>query len=117
MCNKISSDIVLGNFFIEAFEKEIDAVDLNLIIKFEELLNNKLDEDGLNCYAYILVDEIYNLVNTYSSFLEINQGVITLNIARTERETIIDKLIYFFREGLPSFVKNIFSTISNEVLV
>lgn len=113
MKNVISSDLVIGNFVIEAVGSKKYKIDLNDFFKFEVILSENLKKKDYytNISRYIIND----FADEYPFFIEsIDDRYI--NIINTEEKHLEKMLMRYFRIGVPNFIITEVQTASNQLL-
>ena len=107
----LSSELVIGNFLIEAVSHEYQEVHFSKILEFEDTLNKKLQEEKRNCYADVLFKDVAETIGIFGRYFNEKNGVIHIKVDGHERESLLNRLIIFFRRGLPSWLTDMLSVV------
>lgn len=98
MKKSISGDILIGNVLIEAFLRERNEIEIQLICDFNEQINKDLKDYWMD----FSISEIYKFEVEYPFLIDsiINSK---LNIT-SQHDNLMYKLNRYFRTGLPNDV-------------
>lgn len=114
MCKIISSDIVIGNFIIEAVEKDNFEIELNKIYDFDTKLSEKLMKH--NYYTRFDSINVIEFQENYPFFIKsINERFVCVDDSK-KKDEFMNMLIRYFRIGIPKIVAQEIKTISQTIL-
>ena len=105
MCRFISSDVIIGNFIIEAVERNKFSVELQKLYSFDKELSGRLAQH--NYYTNFNVKDVSCFGDQYPYLIESSSGdrfKITQNIG--SQDEFRRMLIRYFRYGMPKVVIN-----------
>lgn len=100
----ISSDIIIGNYLIEAIEKFKHEIFIDDLIIFDRMISEKLNEEYCTIFS---LDGINNFEDTYPFFIKLvknNRIHIKLSNNSSDKSEFMDLLNRYFRVGLPKDV-------------
>lgn len=98
MKKSISGDILIGNVLIEAFSREKNQIEIQLICDFNEQINKSLQDYWID----FSISEVYEFEEEYP-FLVDSIKDSKLNIM-SQDDNLLYKLNRYFRTGLPKDV-------------
>lgn len=109
----ISSELIVGNILIEAVQNDINQLLFSQVFHFERELNLKFQQ--YNCISDVLSDDVYQTISTFSNYFFIDEDNIIINISQNDKEGVLQRLINFFRIGIPTWIKDTFSDVATIV--
>lgn len=102
MCTLISSEVVIGNFLIEAIEKNDYIIEIEKLYAYDKELSKQLKIHDY--YTKFTPDKILAFQDNYPFFVTSVDNDF-LNIVKRENEKqFVTLLTRFFRLGLPKLV-------------
>lgn len=115
MCKFISSDIVIGNFVIEAIAKDDFCIEIEKLYSFDKRLSESLQE--YNYYTRFDDMRLLDFSVNYPFFIKsIDQKYINILNEAENKEDFIKLLIRYFRLGMPKIVIDEIKLISQRIL-
>lgn len=115
MCKIISSDSIIGNFVIEALEKDDFKIDLEKLYDFDEQLSANLEKH--NYYTKFDLIEVIDFSENYPFLIESLDNDcfhIVKNIG--DKARFQSMLLRYFRFGMPKIVIDEMKSISQAIL-
>ena len=106
----LSSELVVGNLLIEAVREGRKEVSFFEILKYEDELNKRLIEGNKNCYSDVLVEDVADTVGVSCRYFHERNGSIRIEVedlAEEEKDSLITRLITFFRNGISEWLTTI----------
>ncbi len=114
MCKIISSDIVIGNFVIEAVEKDDFEIELKKIYDFDTKLSKELIKHDY--YTKFDPINVIEFQENYPFFIKsINESLVCVDDSN-KKDYLMNMLIRYFRIGIPKIVAQEMKTISQTIL-
>lgn len=113
MCKSINSNVVIGNFLIEAVTRDKKYVSYEELISFDDLISEKLNE--INYITKFSVNQIFDFEDDYPFFIESIKDE-KIYIYLEHKDITINRLQRYFRMGLPSVILDELTNTSSEVL-
>lgn len=113
MCKSINSNVVIGNFLIEAVTRDKKYVSYEELISFDDLISEKLNE--INYITKFSVNQIFDFEDDYPFFIESIKDE-KIYIYLEHKDITISRLQRYFRMGLPSVILDELTNTSSEVL-
>jgi len=113
MCKSINSNVVIGNFLIEAVTRDKKYVSYEELISFDDLISEKLNE--INYITKFSVNQIFDFEDDYPFFIESIKDE-KIYIYLEHKDITINRLQRYFRMGLPSVILDELANTSSEVL-
>ena len=107
MCKSISSDVIIGNLLIEAMERDVEQISFNQLLNFDEQISIAINDTDYS--TKFSINNIHEFECNYPFFVTIsneNHLRIVKNKDHTGKEVVINRLIRYFRIGLPKSVVN-----------
>lgn len=105
MCKSISSDVIIGNLLIEAIERDVEQISFNQLLNFDNQISIAIN--AIDYSTKFSINNIHEFENNYPFFVSIsneNNLRIVKNKNRMEKDVIKNRLIRYFRIGLPNSV-------------
>lgn len=114
----ISSDIIIGNYLIEAIEKFKHEIFIDDLIIFDRMISEKLNEEYCTIFS---LDGINNFEDTYPFFIVLGKnGKIIIKIDynnKFQENELKECLNSYFRIGLPTDIVNVMKLASESITV
>lgn len=115
MCTMISSDVVIGNFVIEAVKKNDYKIELNKLYNFDEELSKRLKQYDI--YTKFTPEKILDFQENYPFFIEsIENNSLRVATDADHSKEFLRLLIRYFRIGIPKLVVTKVEATSKDVL-
>lgn len=103
MCKIISSDLIIGNFIIEAVAKNDFKVEIGAIQKFDEELSQRLIK--YDYYTNFSMTSVACFAEYYSFLIEsLDEQYIKILNDEANEDRFAQKLNRYFRFGMPRIV-------------
>lgn len=110
MYRYINAEQIIGATFKELLSKDRKELSIDDLFKISENLNHKTRKDN-NAVIRMSINQIYNVIDDYSSFFCIEDDVIKLSSAgyksyKEDNYLFMDSLDSYFCAGIPVDIKN-----------
>lgn len=103
MCKMISSETVIGNFIIEAVEKEDFKIEISKLFEFDTKLSQILTK--LDYYTNLNTLKIVEFAENYPFFVKsVDDGYLNIVNEAKDNKVLTNKLERYFRFGMPKSV-------------
>lgn len=103
MCKIISSETVIGNFIIEAVEKEDFKIEISKLFEFDTKLSQILTK--LDYYTNLNTLKIVEFAENYPFFVKsVDDGYLNIVNEAKDNKVLTNKLERYFRFGMPKSV-------------
>ncbi len=105
MCKIISSEVVIGNFLLEAVERNTFDVSIEDMVIYDEKLSEQLKEH--NYFTRFNFEEILDFKDNYPFFVQgIQSNYIRIMNEMDNKTKLKEQLGRYFRMGMPTLVVN-----------
>ncbi len=111
----ISSDVVIGNFVIEAVKKDDFKIELSKLFSFDEELSKSLKQ--YDYYTKFTPEKIHDFQKNYPFFIaSIDDNALTIATDAKHSKEFLLLLIRYFRIGIPKLVVSEVEATSKDIL-
>ncbi len=114
MCTLISSEVIIGNFLIEAVEKNDYKIEIQKLYAYDKELSKQLKSH--NYYTKFTPDKILAFQDNYPFFVTSVDNDFLNIVKRDNEKQFVTLLTRFFRLGLPRLVVEEMKKTSKAVL-
>ena len=115
MCTLISSEVVIGNFLIEAVEKNDYKIEIKKLYAYENKLTKQLKMHDY--YTKFTSDKILAFQDNYPFFVtSVDNDFLNIVKRDNDEKQFVTLLTRYFRLGLPKFVVEAMKKSSKDVL-
>ena len=115
MCKIISSDVVIGNFLLEAIERDTFNVLIEDMVIYDEDLSWKLNK--YNYFTRFDYEKVLDFTENYPFFAQIiESNYIRIMNKMNNKDKLREQLGRYFRIGIPTLVVNEIRSVSDSVL-
>lgn len=115
MCKFISSDSIIGNFLIEAIEKDDFQIELKKLYDFDQQLSKKLEKH--NYYTNFDLLRVSDFHENYPFIIEsLDNEYFHIYKDVSNKDDFRSMLVRYFRLGMPKIVISEMKSISQTIL-
>lgn len=104
MAIKIESDIIIGNFLIEMFSRNISETEVATLFCFEKSVTQQLR--NTDYYDLFMMSDVFIFAETYPFLLTLKNN--RLRFPSTDKKKLDKRLTRYFRYGISKELTNVF---------